>query len=119
MNKILALLLALIVPPYAKAQTPGAASTQDVQGLYNSCKSPLGSGERTFCLGYISGIADQLSWMGENKAQHPEIAAICGQPSYGAMTQAFVNFAEKNPQTWGLHRIVGVVTALQLNWPCK
>src|SRR5580704_9505393 len=115
--KILLLMLILMAPVCAIAQTPSVDPSQKVQGLYDNCKNSLGSDDRTFCYAYISGIGDQLSWMGESHAQHPDIAAICGHPSYGAMTQAFINFAEQNPKAWDWPRIVGVVAALQVNWP--
>jgi len=45
--------------------------------------------------------------------------ALCGAPSHGAMIQAFINWAEKNPQQWATGKTAGVMLALQESWPCR
>src|SRR5262249_58191681 len=78
-----------------------ADSKQDVQSLYNFCKDQKAP-QYGLCLGYISGIADILYFLRAYNQEHPQKEAIpfqlCETPSYGAMAQAFVNWAEKNPQ---------------------
>ena len=62
-----------------------------------------------------------MQLIGVGVEQKPDTVpfAICDKPSYGAMVQAFVNWAEQNPRDWETNRIVGVMTALRANWPCK
>src|SRR5262245_46587890 len=93
-----------------------------VQGLYRQCKSadadasPNGQLGRLACVAYIAGVGDTLQVQGDGGAK---IMSICAKPSYGAMVQAFVNWAEANPREWGKNRLVGVVVALSKNWPCR
>jgi hypothetical protein len=96
-------------------------STQTVQGLYQYCKSPEGSPLAALCLGYITGVGDSMQLLGFGVERAPATAAfaICDKPSYGAMVQAFTNWAEQNPRERETNRIVGVMTALRTNWPCK
>jgi len=63
-----------------------------------------------------------MQLIGVGVEQKPETAAIwgiCSKPSYEAMVQVFVNWAEQNPSKWESNRVVGVMTALRANWPCK
>jgi hypothetical protein len=100
--------------------SPGHAidSSQTVQALYQFCKSPE---EDALCLGFISGVGDAMQLIGVGVEQEPELLpfAICRKPSYGAMVQAFIKWAEQNTGEWETNRIVGVMTALRANWPCK
>jgi hypothetical protein len=72
-----------------------------VQRLYQQCKSedPSPSNEKTdslACLAYISGVGDTMQALGVEGVK--AVFSICGKPSYGAMAQAFVNWAEANPR---------------------
>ena len=41
-------------------------------------------------------------------------------PTFGAIIQAFVKWAENHPEAWsGAPRQLGVMAALQKTWPCK
>ena len=94
---------------------------QDVQSLYNICKEGPTSPSYGLCVGYISGVADMLWFLHLNKQQHPEDTTpfeMCDTPSYGAMVQAYVNWAEKNPKEWDKDRTFGVLAAIAANWPC-
>ena len=100
---------------------PAGADTTDlktVQALYQQCKMPLGTRERSECLIYVSAIADIAVEIGDSgeKEKH---AFACNIPSYGAATQAFMNWAERNPQSWGLPPALGVMIAITQSWPCK
>jgi hypothetical protein len=92
----------------------------DVQSLYRRCKMPEASPELGICIGFISGVGAMMNTLGVVRHQVPGVAnfAICGNPSYGAMVQAFLNWAEKNPREWGKKQEIGVATALGLAWPC-
>lgn len=94
-----------------------------VQNLYFSCKSPENSSRWALCYGYVAGIGNAMQFVGYEQNEHPDLnyiaLAICGNMSNAAMVQAFVNWAEKNPQHWQDHQVTGVVTALVGTWPCK
>jgi hypothetical protein len=96
-------------------------SSQTDQALYQLCKSPENSPPYGLCLGFISGVGDAMQLIGVGVEREPETMpfAICEKPSYGAMVQAFINWAEQNPGKWESNRIVGAMTALRANWPCK
>ena len=100
-----------------------ASLDMTVQGLYQLCKSdnsnPLIKNTDTIhCYAYISGIADLLVVQGAGGAK---IMSICAKPtpSYGAMVQAFVNWASAHPEEWGKPRVSGVLAALSKSWPCR
>lgn len=103
------------------SSTYAVAADHDVQHLYKMCKMPPTSPEFAICVGYISGVGDTLLFMGLDKHRNPEVQpfAICGEPSYGAMVQAFVNWAEKNPKEWARGQIIGAMLSLNENWSCK
>ena len=98
-----------------------AAGKQDVQQLYGECKDT--DVEEVFCIGYITGLAEQmrtngflLKQTGQEDARHR--LSICTDASYGAMIQAFVRWAENHPEDWGMPRQLGVMYALRETWPC-
>lgn len=98
------------------------AAGRDVQSLYNACQKSSASQEFALCTGYISGVGEMLMLLGGYKKNHPKEAgpfAICDAPSFGAMGQAFIDWAERNPQERAREQISGVVLALTQKWPCK
>jgi hypothetical protein len=94
---------------------------QTVKALYDMCKKPDATFPSTMCLGFISGVADDMQLLGFGIKDHPDFDrfAICGNPSYGTIVQTFINWAEKNPQEADHNRVVGVMKALRESWPCK
>jgi hypothetical protein len=81
----------------------------DVQELYRWCKEPRSSPNHLYCLGYLGGVGDTL-WM----------TGVCGGdfPSRDAMVQAFVNWAEKHPEKWGIHAGEGAILTFGEAWAC-
>lgn len=105
--------LLVFLPKFANGDVP-----ETVQQLYEACKRPISSSDRLECIVYIAGVADVMQFLAPIKDEDPVPFAICNTGSYGAMVQAFVNWAEKNPKEWGMARLYGVMMALRLNWPC-
>jgi hypothetical protein len=104
--------------------TSASADDLNIQALYEACKSQdLNSSRYGLCLGYVAGIGDLMHAFGaySQKSQDENFIAfsICGKPSYGAIVQAFVNWAEANPQRWSDDRLFGVAEALRATWPCQ
>jgi hypothetical protein len=114
---LLAAALLMTGLPAASAFEP----EQSVKALYDMCKKPDATFPSTMCLGFISGVADNMQLLGFGLKDHPDLArfAICGNPPYGTMVETFITWAEKNPQEADHARIVGVVKALRESWPCK
>jgi len=113
----------ILAPMTLGLVSPGYAidSSQTVQALYQSCKSPEDLPPHALCLGFIAGVGDAMQLIGVGVEQKPDTRpfAICGKPSYGAMVQAFIDWAEQNPRERESNRILGVMMALRANWPCK
>jgi Rap1a immunity proteins len=112
--------IAAAILAFGLSSTTAAPLDTTVQGLYRQCKSqaadPLESKfQEALCATYIAGVGDTLQAQGAGGAK---IFSICAKPSYGAMVQAFVNWAEANPREWGKNRLFGVIAALSKNWPC-
>lgn len=105
----------------------GDDSSQKVQGLYEACKKPQASMEFGVCAGYVSGVGEMmLAQAMIFKKSHAiekmpalDNSIICGKTlTHGAMVQAFINWAEKNPQLWMDDQISGVMNALHDTWRC-
>ncbi len=112
-------------PEAIGANTRGAKIALSVQGLYQTCKAPDGATDASPCLEYIAGIADQMVLISALRTTlHPDSwrlvssRAICNAPSYGAMRQSFINWAEKHPESWSRARSTGVIEALYETWSC-
>jgi hypothetical protein len=118
--------LSVLLGSATSTDAPRAADTnQTIQGLQVQCKASTDSPDLLFCAGFISGIGDLMRVNGavinpfRKEADAPiRDERMCGQPSYGAQMQAFVNWAEKHPQLWNMPRAFGVISALSESWPC-
>ncbi len=130
---LLALFLLTSVPTPSFAGADNISGT--VQDLYQKCTntSPKQLFDEASCMGYVAGIGDLLGYYGtvwsRHKSNDDELskarrvilrtAAICGNPTYGAMEQAFLNWAKNNPEKWNWSQAGGVASALRERWPCK
>lgn len=90
---LIAAMLVSVSPSYVNFEI----ENQDVQSLYGRCKNPVGSPYYAFCLGYISGVGDDMQFLGLGTQDDPKFRAfaICATPSYGAMVQAFLDWSDK------------------------
>jgi hypothetical protein len=57
-------------------------------------------------------------------ADYGDNFALCSEPKGTVptgreMIQAFVNWAEKHPESWSQRNIYGVALALRESWPCS
>lgn len=102
----------------ATAAHSATTGNDTVQQLLNMCTMPPSSWEGEFCVAYVMGVGDALLANGMI-GLNPEPFRMCGKPSYGAMVQAFVNWAKENPREWTESRFGGVVLALAVTWPCN
>lgn len=111
----------------ASAPTMGSEPFRlDVQELMQRCENKTDNFDMSYCIGYISGISDHLTFL----ANLPDAIsattlfemrrmAICGNATYGARVQAFVNWARGHPENWQWPQQFGVAIALREKWPCK
>jgi hypothetical protein len=123
--KVIKRLLLVLVGCFATSM-PSQAQTPDVSNiefLLRACKSSEGSAEHTFCLGFVSGIADMMEQVGlQGAGRFKPTWGMCVSkpfPTGNAEVQAFVNWAERNPKEWGRDYMIGVVVALRETWPCN
>jgi hypothetical protein len=104
----------------ASAQNTGPQNTQE---LYGMCRNERNLANQGLCLGYVSGIGDMMTVLGIYNKQKQIKGLVpwsmCGQQSYGAMMQAFVNWAQAHPEAWSENQAYGVMRALHEKWPCS
>jgi hypothetical protein len=125
MKRLLIMLAMLVSMPAWGAQT--------VQHLRDQCSDHANEVEHVTCLGYISGAADMmvmasnvLEFSKTNLPGNPGVIAminslaICAKDvSYGAMRQAFYNFATAHPEDWNHPAMDTLLAALRDKWPCR
>jgi hypothetical protein len=100
--------------PINAAPNPGT-----VQFLYETCKTEMAASSPRFCLGYILGVGQLMAV----NAEFGDNFALCSvprgvAPSGGAMIQAFLQWAEKHPESFGQRNLLGLALALRESWPC-
>jgi hypothetical protein len=100
--------------PIQAAPNPGT-----VQFLYETCRAEIAANMPRFCLGYILGVGQLMAV----NAEFGDNFALCSvpkgvPPSGGAMIQAFLNWAEKHPESWTQRNLFGLALALRESWPC-
>ena len=104
----------------------GDDSTYTVQKLLTDCNAPSGSPGHAFCTGFVSGVGGVMSInsYGISHFKSPQDSAsvralsTCGEATFGAEVQAFMNWAPKHPERWSEDAIIGVMRALRDTWPC-
>lgn len=101
--------LALLLPSSEEARAEGGT----IQSMYENCTDT--EGKMALCDGYISGVGDMMD---ANGKLHAPGFSMCGSPSYGAMIQAFKNWAPQHPELWSKPQLFGVAAALMVTWPC-
>ena len=94
-----------------------SAEKTDVQTLRGWCKSPARTDNFTRCLMYIVGVSDMLGMVGSS-GKLPTLGT-CGDFSYGAAVQAFINWADGHLEAWNQPMGVGAAVALHTKWPCS
>jgi len=110
-------LMGLIVSA-AQALPAGDSNFVTVQELYEECRATgvgsadaaIAAARNALCGGYIAGVGDTLVHTGG-------CPALIGA-SYGAMVQAFKNWAPAHPQDWSKQQVEGVIAALSTVWSC-
>jgi len=104
---------------------PADYTTQD---LLQDCRGRNGSSGNSFCLGFMAGAAGILSDLHDQDTDTVPtkqgnvrlvVSACTEGVTYGAMKQAFVNWAEKHPREWQFSADNGAKLALQETWPCS
>jgi hypothetical protein len=119
---ILSSIAMMIVAMAISHVTLGADYT--TQDLLGDCRGR----SDLFCLGYLAGASGILFQMHDNgvdtvptKQENVRliVSACAAGATFGAMRQAFINWAEKNPREWGFSASNGAMLALQATWPCR
>jgi hypothetical protein len=92
--------------PQSYARSEDMLDVFNVQTLDRYCKSPAQEPLHWECFGYVRAVTDMLI------AQ--KIICVGDRFSYGAMTQAFVNWADAHPEKWNEFQVIGVTQALRV-----
>jgi Rap1a immunity proteins len=95
--------------------------------LYHWCKANPKSFEFALCLGFVSGVGDQMRlnallardlWSVEDRRRLSRMASCHDTITSRAMVKAFTEWTEKHPDQWNRQSIIGVTMALRDTWPC-
>lgn len=102
---------------------------EDTQSLYDKCRQPSPSVNLAYCIGFLSGAAQQMFWLGahlddaKNDDDRTLMSFFSACPkatvSNAAMLQAFINWAQKHPEKWDAEKQLGVMEAIRTTWPCS
>jgi hypothetical protein len=108
------------------AASPVSAGGEFTTGrLREVCNENQGSLGRGYCSGFIYGAALVLFTNGKlvdenkNPVATNSVSICLVNVSSGAMEQAFMDWAGRNPKDWDKPAVIGVITALHETWPCK
>jgi Rap1a immunity proteins len=97
--------MAMTLAAVAESSISALAGDYTTQDLLNDCHRQ----DKSFCLGYLAGAAGILFEMHDNgvdtvptKQENVRLvlSACAIGTTFGAMRQAFINWAEKNPRQW-------------------
>jgi hypothetical protein len=99
------------------AQLVAKDPAMSIEHLYRQC-SGTDVWQQWFCAGFISATMEQMTVIGATDLRHD--FGICPKigVSVNAGVQVFKNWAEKNPEVWGIQRYMGVTWAFKEAWPC-
>jgi Rap1a immunity proteins len=108
-----------------------ARAGANVQEMYQNCLSKGDNVRQAICAGFVGGVAEQMEYNGAILARMNKtdellptrlimvtMSACYGDVSYGALIQAFVNWAAKHPEKWSDTAQRGVMEAARETWPC-
>jgi hypothetical protein len=108
--------------PSARAEQEGSVLT-----LYQWCKAAPKSYEYALCLGFVSGVGDQMRlnsllahdlWSVEDRKRLSKMASCHQLITSRTMVKAFTDWTEKHPEEWNRQSVIGVTMALRDTWPC-
>lgn len=109
---------AVNLSPSDIAKIQASDPSLSVQSLYEQCASS-DLHRQMYCIGYMNAAVDNMMVLGSDASTYPY--GICPKTAItaGAAIQAFKNWTQQRPETWGIQRYLGVVWSLQAVWPCK
>jgi Rap1a immunity proteins len=106
------------------SSTSTLAADYTTQDLLQDCRAE----NKSFCMGYLAGAAGILLDLHDHgtdtvptKQENVRlvVSACPAGVTFGAMRQAFINWAEKHPKEWVFSASNGAKLALQETWPCR
>jgi len=120
MNKLLPAFVAC-----ATLSAPSAFSQSEVnvEAFLGMCKQPENHGDRAYCVGYFTGMAQMMEQIGvRGSGEFRHLYGMCipqgPAPSGNALARAFIVWAEQHPKGWSLQYQMGGLLALTYTWPC-
>ena len=135
MRMIAALVFGFIccISTIAHAQV-GTPSNRSIETLEKICLSKTGT-QKTFCAGYLLGVAEMLLIVGQHGGIGAGIRGVCNNPDQGThsldfaidesprgfrlLISVYANWVKHNPKLATNDRLSGTMLALQRAWPCR
>lgn len=96
-----------------------------VEALLHGCEAAREGQEgygSAYCHGVINGVAAvmRMNCMSMEDGAEPWLSLSMGEiPSVAAAQQAFINWAIRHPEKWGVPDISGASLALHETFPCE
>lgn len=115
---LLALSFVLALPVPVLAEVEG----DTVQSLLEDCNSTAAE-RRLYCLGMVGGVSGVMNsncmMLETGNPSAPQLAASTGKITFGALEQAFKNWAAAHPEGWGYGATVGLMLSMRETFPCQ
>lgn len=118
MRRLMLAAVVLCLCPVARADE------YTVENLLKRCE--VGSSDYGYCEGLFVAASYVMGTNGGFTALHliprdVTLLSLCSNghmPTIGAQIQAFKNWANAHPESWGITDVIGVGAALHQTWPC-
>ncbi len=125
--------VSFLAAPPSMAQESTVMEMNSIQALRFSCRQPERSVGYSVCLGFVAGMSQSMQLNGRtlDRISPTDTAAmeylantgLCTSetpfPTESAGVQAFLSWADRNPDKWNSNASVGVTKALVEIWPCQ
>jgi hypothetical protein len=125
--------VSFLAAPPSMAQEPTVIEMNSIQALRFSCRQPERSVGYSVCLGFVAGMSqsmqlngrtlDHISTTDTAAVEYLADTSLCAAetpfPTEITGVQAFLSWADRNPDKWNSNVSVGVTRALVETWPCQ
>lgn len=125
--------VSFLAAPPSMAQGSTVMEMNSIQALRFSCMQPERSVGYSVCLGFVAGMSQSMQLNGRTlerispndatAVEHLASAGLCTSeapfPTESTGVQAFLSWADRNPDKWNSNASIGVTRALIEIWPCQ
>jgi len=125
--------VSFLAAPPSMAQEPTVMEMNSIKALRFSCRQPERTVGYSVCLGFVAGMSQSMQLNGRtlDRISPTDTVAMEYLADTGLCTaetpfpteitgvQAFLSWADRNPDKWNSNASVGVMRALVEIWPCQ